>query len=115
LRTLSDLAVTDAHLSDRDALEAAVDIVRKHRERWREFLDLVRERGWDEASLVAAIDCQVRAMRVAPWREAEVPCLASPRGRSRASRLLRRMLKRGISRYHPNPLAALEAAGAPVR
>jgi hypothetical protein len=107
--------VTDAHLSDRDALEAAIDIVRKHRERWAEFLDLVRERGWDEAALVAAIDCQVRAMRLPPWREDEIPCMASRRGRGRASRLLRRMLRRGISRYHPDPLRALAEAGEPAR
>ena len=107
--------MTDAHLSDRDALEAAIDSVRKHRERWQEFQALVLERGWGAAALVAAVDCQVRAMRLPPWREAEVPCLASRRGRSRASRLLRRMLRRGVSRYHPNPLATIAAAaGDPV-
>lgn len=107
--------MTDAHLSDRDALEAAIDIVRKHRERWQEFLDLVRERGWNAAALVAVCDCQVRAMRLPPWREEEIPCMASRRGKGRASKLLRRMARRGISRYHPSPLEALEAAGAPVR
>jgi hypothetical protein len=112
LRTLSDLAVTDAHLSDRDALEAAIDIVRKHRERWQEFQALVLERGWDAAALVAVCDCQVRSMRLPPWREEEIPCTASRRGKGRASRLLRRMLRRGISRYHPNPLAALAEAEA---
>ena len=45
----------------------------------------------DEAALVAAIDCQVRAMRLPPWREEEVPCMASRRGKGRAARLLRRM------------------------
>jgi len=33
--------------------------------------------------------------------------MASRRGKGRASRLLRRMLRRGISRYHPDPLRAL--------
>jgi hypothetical protein len=39
--------------------------------------------------------------------------VARVRGGSRASRLLRRMLRRGISRYHPSPLRAIEEAGAP--
>ena len=107
--------MTNPHLSDCDALEAAIDTVRKHRERWREFQALVLERGWDEAALVAAIDCQVRAMRLPPWREEEVPCMASRRGKGRAARLLRRMLRRGISRYHPDPLRALAKAGPPAR
>ena len=104
--------MTNPHLSDKDALEAAIDIVRQHPERWQELQALVCERGWNAAALVAVCDCQVRAMRLPPWREEEVPCTASPRGRSRAGRLLRRMLKRGISRYHPNPLEAIAAAGA---
>jgi hypothetical protein len=104
--------VTDPHLSDRDALDAAVELVRRHRERWQEFLDLARQRGWREASLVAAVDAQVRSLRLPPWREEEIPCLANPRGGSRASKLLRRMLRRGISRWHPRPLAAIAEAGA---
>ena len=107
--------MTSPHLSDRDCLDLATAIVRKHRERWAEFLDLVRERGWHAAALVAVCDCQVRSMRLPPWREEEIPCMASRRGGGRASRLLRRMLRRGISRYHPDPLRALAAAGAPVR
>jgi hypothetical protein len=115
LRTLSDLAVTDAHLSDRDCLDLATDIVRRHPERWREFQALVLERGWHAAAMVAAVDCQVPSMRLPPWREGEIPCLASSRGTDRAARLLRRMLRRGVSRWHPRPLEALAEAGAPVR
>ena len=110
LRTLSDLAVTNPHLSDKDALEAAIDIVRKHRERWQEFQQLMLQRGWSEAALVNVCDCQVRSMRLPPWREEEIPCVGSRRGGGRASRLLRRMLRRGISRYHPDPLAAIAEA-----
>jgi hypothetical protein len=103
--------VTDPHLSDSAALDAAIAIVRKHPERWSEFLTLVRERGWEAAAKICAYDCQWRAMRLR-WGEAP-PCMASVRGRGRSSRLLRRMLKRGISRYHPNPLEAIAEAGAP--
>jgi hypothetical protein len=100
--------VTDALLADRLALDAAITIVRRT-ERWREFQALVLERGWDEAARIAAYDCQSRSLRLAHWSN-EVPCRASARGKSRASRLLRRMLRRGISRYHPSPLAAIAAS-----
>ena len=105
--------MTDPHLSDRDALYAAIAIVRRHPERWREFQDLMRERGWEAATKVVVFDCQARSMRLRWWEQP--PCLASLRGKDRAARLLRRMLRRGVSRYDPNPLAALEAAaGDPV-
>lgn len=100
----------DPYLGDSDALEAAIDIVRKHRERWQEFLNLARERGWEEASMVAAYDAQCRSMRLPPWEKP--PCVASVRGKGRAARLLRRMLRRRISRWHPRPLEALAAAGS---
>jgi hypothetical protein len=101
--------VIDPYLDDRDALEAAIDIVRKHRERWQELLNLAWERGWQEAAAVAAYDAQCRSMRLPPWEKP--PCAASVRGKDRAARLLRRMLKRKISKFHPRPLEAIAAAG----
>jgi hypothetical protein len=106
--------VISPNLSDSAALDAAIDIVRKHDGRWREFQALVLSRGWSAAAQICVFDCQVRSMRLPPWREQEIPCMASPRGRGRASRLLRRMLKRGISRWHPRPLEAIAAAGVPL-
>ena len=70
------------------------------------------ERGWQGAAAVAAYDCQSRSLNLPPWEAP--PCVASVRGNSRAARLLRRMLKRGISRWHPRPLEAIAAAG-PVK
>ena len=114
LRDQADLAAADPCLSDTAALEAAVELVRRHPERGPELEALMRERGWSEAARVAVIDCQSRAMRLPPWREKEVPCLVSSRGKSRASRLLRRMLRRNISRWDPDPLGAIAQAGTPV-
>jgi hypothetical protein len=104
--------VIDPHVSDRDALDAAVNVVRRHPERWREFQALVLERGWQAAALVCVFDCQTRSMRLRWWEEP--PCCAPWRGKSRGARLLRRMARRGVSRYHPSPLAAIAAAGAPL-
>jgi hypothetical protein len=103
--------VANPRLSDRAALDAAVELVRRHPERGPELEALVRERGWEEAARIAALDCQSRALRLPPWREKEIPCMASPRGKSRASRLLRRMLRRNISRWDPDPLRAIAEAG----
>jgi hypothetical protein len=101
--------VTSAHLSDRDALYAAIDIVRRHPGRWREFQDLMRDQGWEAAARIAVYDCQARAMRLRWW---EVPpCVGDLRGKDRTARLLRRMARRGVSRYHPDPLAAIAEAG----
>jgi hypothetical protein len=101
----------DPHLSDRNALEAAIELVLKHRERRQEFLDLARQHGWEVASRMCAVDAQVRSLRLPPWRENEIPAMAGVRGKGRASRLLRRMLKRKISKFHPRPLEAIAAAG----
>jgi hypothetical protein len=110
MKTSAKHVVIDRDRADRDALRAAVALVLST-ERRREFETLKRQLGWDAAAEICAHDCQSRALRLAHW-STELPCVAPIRGRSRASRLLRRMLKRGISRYHPDPLAAIEEAGA---
>ena len=50
--------MANPHLSDRACLDLAVAIVRRHPERWQEFLGFVRERGWAEASMIASYDAQ---------------------------------------------------------
>ena len=90
--------------NDLTALETAVEKVRSTM-RAGELADLIRQRGWQSAAMVAAYDCQCRALRAKPWEEP--PCGAQPTYRNQAGRLLRRMLARGVSRYHPDPLAAI--------
>ena len=70
-----------------------------------ELADLIRQRGWQSAAMVAAYDCQCRTLRLPVWEEP--PCAARPTEKGKAGRLLRRMLARGVSRYHPDPLAAI--------
>ena len=99
--------------ADSAALQAAIDLARQS-ERAAELVELIRERGWEAAAEICAYDLQSRSLELAHWSD-EVPCAAPVRGKSRASRLLRRMLKRGISRWHPDPLAAIAEAGPPAR
>jgi hypothetical protein len=98
---------------DLAALAEAVDVVWQHPERRRELRSLIRQRGWQPAAEIAAFDAQCRALNLPPWEAP--PCVARVRGKDRAARLLRRMLRRGISRYHPSPLRAIAEAGAPAR
>jgi hypothetical protein len=113
MEAAANLSMTDIRMSteslDLAALAEAVDIVWLHPGRRRELRSLIRKRGWRRAAEVAAFDVQCRALNLPP----APPCVARVRGGSRASRLLRRMLRRGISRYHPSPLRAIEEAGAP--
>jgi hypothetical protein len=72
----------------------------------------------DRAALKLALeraraeDCQIHALHLKPWEEP--PCAADEDGPDErdkeAQRLLRQMLAFGVSRWHPDPLAAIEAA-----
>jgi hypothetical protein len=91
------------------ALERAIVIVMQHPGRARELAGLMQQRGWRVAAKIAAFDCQCRALDLAPWQMP--PCAGRARhDKSPAGRLLRRMIKRGISRWHPDPLRAIEQA-----
>ena len=106
MRNLHKSAVTPDDLA---ALEMAVEKVRST-VRAGELIDLIDERGWQSAAMVAAYDCQCRALRLPVWEEP--PCVARPTDKGKAGRLLRRMLARGVSRYHPDPLAAIACAAS---
>jgi hypothetical protein len=60
----------------------------------------------------AAYRAQISALNLKPWEEP--PCVVDendPNERAKdAQKLLRRMLALGISRWHHDPLAAIEAA-----
>jgi hypothetical protein len=96
--------------ADLAALTEAIAIVWRHPARGPELAEVMAQRGWNEAAEVAAYDVQCRSLNLPPWESP--PCVASVRGSDRAARLLRRMLRRGISKFHPRPLQAIELAGA---
>jgi hypothetical protein len=74
---------------------------------------MAKERSWQDAAEFAAFDRQIDNMGLRPW-ETPPCCVADenePRvGEEVAAKILRCMLKAGVSRWHPNPLAALEAS-----
>ena len=76
--------------------------------------EMLEERSWQEAAEFAAYDRQIDNMGLRPW-ETPPCCIADenePRvGEEVAAKVLRLMLRAGISRWHPNPIGALEALG----
>jgi hypothetical protein len=73
---------------------------------------MMKTDGWQAAAAFASDLCQTEALHLRPWQEPpSVVDAADPHERDRAAqKLLRRMLALGISRYHPDPLAAIAAA-----
>jgi len=76
------------------------------------------QRPWSETARFCSYHGQMQALRLRPWEEP--PCYPDdPEYMEQVRRshigaeavaLIRRMLKLGISRYHPDPMMALAAA-----
>jgi hypothetical protein len=107
--------------TDKAALELAIDLDRKRDRATRQQIDaMLKERPWRDVGEFAAYGCQCDALRLKPWQPP--PCWAEVddqdneagpiSGHKAAAELLRRMLALGISRWHPDPLAAIETAEA---
>jgi hypothetical protein len=113
-------ALTDA---DREALVLAIEIARRHSPADRQQIDgkLARGEPWFAVAVFAAHGCQERALRLPPW-QCWPPCTVEPdevdapglehRGIGSSAALLRRMLAAGVSRFHPDPVSAIERAEA---
>jgi hypothetical protein len=101
--------------NDREALTRALEQCRAaSKEECRQIDGMVQERGWMEAAAFASYSRQIDTLHLRPWQEppSHVSDAFEPRrGEEAAARILRKMLKAGVSRWHPDPLAALEAAG----
>jgi hypothetical protein len=106
---------------DRAAMKLAIEQVRAEGEASRKWID---GRKFYDAGALAAYHCQYRALGLKPWEwspswvdPAEIDALLATTDhdnadRRVAARLLRRMLAVGVSRWHPDPMAAIAAAVA---
>jgi hypothetical protein len=120
-----DLLLTEA---DVEALARAIDLAQQESRAQRQQIDdMIRERGWERAARFAAYCCQDRALRLKPWMTP--PCWlrsdaavkaaqAAPSpdlgGRRAAGQLVERLLAVGLSRYEPDPEAALAKAARAI-
>jgi hypothetical protein len=111
-------------LSEADirALTKSIETVRGWDAFHRQWVDgkLADGEPWQEVGECCAVAAQERALRLKPWQIAPLSIhnieasLEAPedehRGHRRAAQLLAKMLALGVSRYTPNPIAAIELA-----
>jgi hypothetical protein len=108
--------------TDRQALTLAIETARKLSPADRQQIDeKLESEPWFTVAVFAAHSCQETALRLQPW-QCWPPCAVEVddddapglehRGIRSSAALLRHMLALGISRWHPDPLAAIEAAEA---
>jgi len=100
-------------MTDREALTLALQKCRAESpERDRQIDDMLIDRPWQEVCEFASYSCQMTHLKLRPWQCP--PCWVEPDDRKhpQAAKLLREMTALGISRFHPDPLAAIAAAKA---
>jgi hypothetical protein len=104
---------------DREAYKLAIERLLRDEPERRQQIDLKRkEDGFEETGRFAAYCCQCNALKLKLLEDP--PCHVyeeerdDPRnqftGYEQAIKILREMLDLGISRWHPDPLAAIEEA-----
>jgi hypothetical protein len=114
--------VTTLSQVDHDALERCIEtIVARGDPGARQQIErMLAERPWMEVATFAAYGAQMRSLRLKLWQSP--PCWIAiddieniiaagddgVLGNYRGARLLQRMLAAGLSKYEPNPVAALE-------
>jgi hypothetical protein len=110
--------------NDREAFDLAIKLTlaeddegRREQIKWK-----LKEDGFINTGKLAGYHRQCEALQLKPWEEA--PCHVDDpdepidpndarlriSGYAQAAKLLREMLALGISRWHPDPLAAIEEA-----
>lgn len=94
---------------DRDALKRSMEICRAEEGRTRQLNAMLKDDGWWHAATFASMHCQCQALNLYPWQSP--PCIADGyHSDPAAKKLLQQMLDLGISRYAPDPMAAIEQA-----
>jgi len=108
--------------ADRAALTLAIEIVRNESAgRRAQIDDKLQSEPWFEVAAFCAYGAQSAALALKPW-ECWPPCMVEPddsdepgqehRSIGKSAALLRQMLACGVSRWHPDPVGAIEAAEA---
>jgi hypothetical protein len=121
----SDLWGLDAMMNqiDKAALERAIELYRAGSRTQRQRIDAQLAKGddWEDVATYCAFHMQMENLRLPPWQRRlarsapgnMASVLADPdsqRGYRSAALLRQRMERCGVSRWHPNPVAACEAA-----
>ena len=95
---------------DLNALKRCIDIKTKWDDEW--MTRKLKNDPWIDVAQSAAYSVQIKALGLKPWQSP--PCVCSPddpNAREKdGQKLLVRMLDAGLSRWEPDPMAALAKA-----
>jgi hypothetical protein len=98
---------------DRNALKLAMTMARKDAAKARQLDDKLADgEPWEQVAQFAAYGCQFRSLKLRPWECAPLDADCEFSNSPGALALLKRMQRAGVSRWHPDPMAALSAAEA---
>ncbi|MFH1342121.1 MAG: hypothetical protein ABIL01_13115 [Pseudomonadota bacterium] len=83
--------------------------------RARQIHDMLSTRPWETVAKFASYSAQIESLGLSPWQNppmyARLPDLEKPfddpRGERQAAEILKKLLAHGLSRYEPDPLAAI--------
>ena len=101
--------IETANRADKAALQLSMKIAMRDPDTKRQLEAKLKNVTWFDVACFAAYNCQMDALHLKPWDWP--PCWADENANhpanNDAQKLLRRMLKAGVSRWHPDPMAAL--------
>jgi hypothetical protein len=108
----------DLPAADRDALKRAMQIAQRDPLRAEQLQKKLEDEEWTEVAMFAAYGCQIESLSLRPWQSppahidenADEPENPEREPDTAARKLLRRMLRAGVSRFDPDPLTALQRA-----
>jgi hypothetical protein len=94
---------------DREALDRAIALVQASKDpgRREQIAQMLSEDPWIEAAHFASFHCQCKALALRPWNSP--PAYGDVGDDAAAAALLKRLLDNNLSRWEPNPIAALQA------
>ena len=99
----------DRRSGDRTCRNGLMGSVMPTRYRWGIFC---QPQPWQEVAEFAAALCQRDALNLTPWEDPPCRAHVDAMGGDGSVKLLAKMEAAGISRWHPDPLRALEQANA---
>ena len=89
---------------DREALARSMEIAMRNPKLAAQLDDQLKERPWLEVAEFASYCCQVDSLNLLPHQSPPCGFIGNDPD---AADLLRRLLDAGLSRYEPDPIAAL--------
>jgi hypothetical protein len=97
---------------DREALKRAMALAAEDPMRADQLRDQLQSRPWAKVAQFAAHLCQSKSLHLKPWERP--PLSYDVRDQNPGAVLLRRLLAAKLSRFEPDPAAALNAVGTPA-